>query len=127
MPITNELYDGPPIAPKDILSVYVVINGSLEMSAGKTAAQSFHLGWYLRSLLVGDQLNGWIEQGRRVVVRIAETEHLFQRVMNECDGCAQRDEGLTEVERGSITAFVTRPYTRVNAPKILAHKKVQLL
>lgn len=132
---TNELYDGPPVSPEDFFSIYVVINGSLGMSPGKVAAQSFHCGWMSNlwswpAVMEPSHIEAqtkWIAQGRRVVVRIAETEHVFQRVMDECEGVGQRDEGLTEVERGSITAFVTRPYTRANAPKILSHKKVQLL
>jgi peptidyl-tRNA hydrolase len=120
------LYDGPPVADEDVLSVYVVLNGALGMSPGKVAAQAFHCG-YLRALAFdGSPENAWIQQGRRVVVRVAETEHVFSRVVAECDGYEQRDEGLTEVERGAVTAFVTLPYRRDSVPKILAHKKCQL-
>lgn len=122
--MTNTLYDGPPVASEDILSVYVVLNGSLGMSPGKMAAQSFHCGWCISRH--SGLTKQWEQQGRRVVVRIAETEHVFNRVKEECYGFAQQDEGLTEVERGSITSFVTLPYTRATAPKILSHKKVQL-
>lgn len=126
--MTNILYDGPPVAPEDILSVYVVLNGSLNMSPGKMAAQSFHCGYYVGQSwsYIDDLARAWMSQGRRVVVRVAETPHVFDRVMAECEGIAQQDEGLTEVERGSVTAFVTIPYTRADAPKILSHKKVQL-
>jgi len=123
------LYEGPPVASEDVVSVYVVLNGTLGMSPGKTAAQTFHCGWLLaRTQPWFDHIEGqWMNQGRRVVVRVAETEHVFHRVMSECAGVAQRDEGLQEVERGSITAFVTVPYRRAEVPKILTHKKVQLL
>lgn len=124
----NELYDGPPIAPEDILSVYVILNGSLNMSPGKMAAQSFHCGWMANKWAnyYDSAWSDWHSQGRRVTVRTAKTQHVFERAMNECEGIAQKDEGLTEVERGSITAFVTVPYTRAKAPKILSHSKVQL-
>lgn len=128
--MSNTLYSGPPVAPEDILSVYVVLNGSLEMSPGKMASQAFHCGYYARNRFDKSVSNHawfpWEDQGRRVSVRIAETEHVFNRIMNECEGYAAQDEGLTEVERGSVTAFVTIPYTRSDAPKILSHSKVRL-
>lgn len=129
------MYNGPPVAPEDIWSVYVVMNGSLGMSPGKMAAQAFHTG-YLVGCTVSQQYDlpehyrdfeEWAKQGRRVRVRIAETPHVFDRVCNECIGASQQDEGLTEVERGSITAFVSVPYLPADTPKILSHKKVQSL
>lgn len=125
--MTNTLYDGPPVHSDDVWSIYVVLNGSLDMSPGKMASQAFHCGWYACSELgIGWAYHEWKTQGRRVVVRVAETEHVFTRVVEECNGYAARDEGLTEVERGAITAFVTVPYQRIYTPKILSHKKVQL-
>jgi hypothetical protein len=38
----------------------------------------------------------------------------------------QRDEGMTEVEHGAATAFVTVPYRRDSIPRALTHKKCQL-
>lgn len=129
-----KMYDGPDVANADVLSIYVVLNGPLNMSPGKSAAQSFHVGWlcaYMEDILgyrkgIDSAIADWKVQGRRVVVRVAETPHVFERVMKECKGVAQRDEGLTEVERGSVTAFATIPYRRDNIPKILTHKRCQL-
>lgn len=127
---TNKLYDGPPVPPEDILSVYVVLNGSLNMPPGKMASQAFHCGYYVGTNWGGfywdDIVKQWNVQGRRVTVRIAKTEHVFNRVMAECEGFAAADEGLTVVARGSYTAYVTIPYKRSDAPKILSHSKVQL-
>lgn len=132
---TNTLYDGPEVAAEDILSVYVVLNGSLGMTGGKAAAQSFHCGWYVANMatdLLGLDLDTlltfrkWMEQGRRVVVRLAETETVFERVKRECSGHLAVDEGETEVEHGSETAFVTIPYRRDSIPKVLTHKRLQL-
>lgn len=131
------MYEGPPVPDGEVLSVYIVLNGSLRMSPGKAASQAFHCGVRLMEAIVdsafgdavatGQETNAWLGQGRRVVVRVAETPHTFDRVMEECVGIAQQDEGLTEVERGSFTAFVTMPYRRDSIPKILTHKRVQLL
>lgn len=120
----GELYEGPSVAPEDVLSVYVIVNGSLGMSAGKIAAQAFHCGWHVGRY--GPTSDAWMAQGRRCVVRVAETEHVFTRVIEECEGHLQCDEGLTEVEHGAATTFVTIPYRRDSAPKILSHKRCQL-
>jgi len=115
----------------------VIVNGSLGMSGGKIAAQAFHCGWRIAELPthtyeenefleLEDALYEWENQGRRVVVRVAKTQAIFDRVMEETKGVAQQDEGLTEVERGSITAWVTIPYKRSEVPKILSNNKVQL-
>lgn len=123
----DDLYSGPPVAPEDILSVYVVINGPLGMSPGKTAAQTFHAGRRFEQVR-GMRTDAWYGQGKRVVVRVAETPHIFQRVVDECAILwGQRDEGLTEVPHGAITCVVTAPYVRSEVPQILRHKRCQLL
>jgi peptidyl-tRNA hydrolase len=129
------MYEGPDVAPEDIVTVYVVINGSLDMSTGKTAAQVWHTGWRLilefqRNWAThyresAQAMREWYNQGQRVAVRLAETQFLFDRVMAETEGVAQQDEGMNEVERGAVTVWVTRPYRRDEVPKILNHKKVQ--
>lgn len=121
----------------EVISVYAIINGGLEMNPGKVAGQCFHAGYALAE----SQNNGhfmqlpwwhepsvrdWVAQGRRIVVRLAETEHVFNRCIEELEGFIQRDEGMTEVEYGSETIFITRPYLRHEAPKLLKHKKIQL-
>ena len=130
---TNKLYDGAEVATKDILSVYVVLNGSLGMTGGKAASQSFHCGWYVSDMHCdpafadhSDAFLQWRQQGRRVVVRLAETAAVFERVKRECSGHLAVDEGMTEVEHGAETAFVTVPYRRDSIPKVLTHKRLQL-
>lgn len=126
---SNALYDGPPIPDEEILSVYVIINGPLKMTAGKIAAQTFHAGRRVQFLLEDNPLGwDWLDQGKRVVIRNAETPHVFQRVKEECDILwSQFDEGLTQVDRGSLTCVVTMPYLRSEVPQILRHKRCQLL
>ena len=143
------MYDGPERATEDILSVYVVLNGTLGMSPGKAAAQSFHIGWVLASGIEAlnwaylnevypDWIDGrkvskildrnfqWLTQGRRVVTRLAETENVWERAKQELDGFLTLDEGMTEVEHGAETALVTFPMYRDEIPKILTHKRLQL-
>jgi hypothetical protein len=119
----------------DILSVYVVLNGSLGMTPGKAAAMAFHCGWLVGNVFPRDamvdaalyaRLYEWGAQGRRVVTRLAETTATFERVKRECHGYVQRDEGMTEVDHGAEVAFVTFPLRRDEIPTVLTHKKVQL-
>lgn len=124
--------DRPELTPEEILAVVLVINGGLEMSQGKIASQCFQGCLALQERASGDEwltglLASWQGQGWRTVVRIAETPGLFERVLNECDGIALRDEGLTEVEDGTVTLFVSYPLERGAMPKILSHKRVGLL
>ena len=135
------MYEGPKDIPNDeVISVYVVVNGSLGMSPGKIAAQVFHATRLWKDYLhkqkflrtepwvgEGASVPAWENQGCRVVTRLAETEHLFNRVMKEIDGVGMQDEGLTEVPYGSWTVFITRPFTRANAPRLLHNKRIQLL
>ena len=129
------MYEGPPMDTKEILSVYVVLNGSLGMTPGKAAAMAFHCGWLVGNVFPRDamvdaalyaRLYEWTAQGRRVVTRLAETIATFERVKRECDGYVQRDEGMTEVDHGAEVAFVTFPLRRDEIPTVLTHKKVQL-
>lgn len=146
MPVTHPIpmYSGPDRDPADIYSVYVVLNGSLGMTPGKAAAQSFHIGWVLNEVM-RDEIEQndigwgsrttadwerrylvWMQEGRRVVTRLAETPYIWERAKAECDGWLTKDEGMTEVEHGSETAMVTIPYLRTEIPKILHHKRLQL-
>jgi peptidyl-tRNA hydrolase len=125
------LYSGPDVEDRDVISVHLVLNGSLGMTPGKCASQSFHCGWLLHEAAMHGWLGwaryrSWVRQGRRVVVRVAETEAVFERIERECEGVLQRDEGMTQVEHGAATALVTFPYRRGDTPKVLSHKKAQL-
>lgn len=124
--------DRPEVADEDILSVYLIVNGPLGMSAGKIAAQAFQVSLLLlaegrENAQLAARLIDWNRQGWRTVVRIAETPAVFERVVAEVEGVTLCDEGLTEVETGAATIFASWPYRRGDAPKVLSHKKVPLL
>ena len=133
------MYEGPDIPDEDIVSIYVIVNGSLGMTPGKIAAQVFHaatnVGREIERCMWsgtaygnhGQEFEEYLKQGRRVVVRVAETKGVFMRAWGELGGFQQIDEGLTQVDRGSHTCFATYPIRRGDAPKILSHKRIQLL
>lgn len=126
------MYSGPAVPDEQILAVCVIVNGPLGISAGKIASQSFQAALTLRETMhVTDEhaelYRAWREQGSRTVVRVAQTEAVFARVLSELDGVSLQDEGLTEVDRGAVTVFCTFPYLRGAQPKLLSHKKLPLL
>jgi peptidyl-tRNA hydrolase len=119
----------------NILACYIILNGSLNMSAGKACAQAFQacqrlLTAYKRGTGSRKQradLREWRANGTRTICRIANTEHLFARCCHELDGVALIDEGLTEIPTGSITFLATWPIRRGQAPRLLRHKNIPLL
>lgn len=122
----------PAVADDDILAIVLVSNGPLGMSHGKLAAQCFQAAIALYTHaeerpFLGELLDLWAEQGWRTVVRVAETETIWQRVLDECAGIVLRDEGLTEVADGSKTVFCSYPLRRGEMPSILRNKKLPLL
>jgi hypothetical protein len=125
--MSDDLYTGPDVAPEEILSVYLVMNGALGMSPGKLAAMAFHCGRRIGESRAWPEWHEWYKQGPRIVVRMAETPTVFERVCSEVEGFKHHDEGLTEVEYGACVAFCSIPYRRDSVPSILSHKRCQLL
>lgn len=121
--------------PDEILAVYLIINGSLEMSAGKIAAQCFQVAQRLLRAAEAPEtdpnlvaaLADWERQGTRTITRIALSETLFERVCHDLDGVLMVDEGLTEVPANSATVFATWPLRRGELPRMLRHRSVPLL
>lgn len=118
----------------DVLAVYLIVNGSLEMSAGKIASQSFQAA----QRLIKASQNGakpkykqliadWEKQGTRTITRIALTQILFDRACRELDGVTMVDEGLTEVPPDSTTVLATWPLRRSKLPRMLRHRRIPLL
>lgn len=106
--------------------MYLVINGSLDMGAGKIAAQVFQACTWMHQC-DAPRLDDWRQEGCRTVVRVATTPAIFERVINELEGVVLCDEGLTEVEYGARTVFCTWPVRRSQAPKLLSNRKIPLL
>lgn len=122
-----------PAAPDDELAVFLVVNGPLGMSAGKVAAQVFQAAQRLYAAARGAgpaeraALARWESGGTRTITRIAETAHVFARVVAEVPGVVMVDEGLNEVEPGSATVFASWPLAYRQAPRALRHRRCPLL
>ncbi len=114
------------------LAVYLIINGSLEMSAGKIAAQSFQAA---QRLFLASEDDGnlssllaqWQARGTCTRTRIALSPAVFERACRDLPGALMIDEGVTEVEPGSATCFATYPIDENDLPRILRHKRVPVL
>lgn len=118
-----------PAQEQDPLAVYLVVNGPLDMSAGKIAAQSFQACQRLLTSAAAnpelqDALEQWQREGTRTCTREALTEHAFRRVVGEVSGAVMVDEGLTEVEPETMTVHASVPLRRSQLPAALRHKKV---
>lgn len=111
--------------------MYVVINGPLNMSAGKIAAQVFQAAQRLfanASYEQAELLRLWQEHGTCTRVRIAQTPAVFDRACRELYGVAMVDEGFNEVEPDTTTCFATYPIDdRKLLPRILRHKRCPVL
>lgn len=116
------------------LAIYLIINGPLDMSAGKIAAQAFQACQRMMKMrdegkCTPDQLRAleqWEQDGTRTICRIAETTHIFDRACHELEGVLMIDEGMTEVPADSPTIFATFPMYR-GSHSLLAHKRIPLL
>ena len=117
---------------RDPLAVYLVINGPLGMSAGKIAAQAFQACQRLYQLATEDPalraaLDQWETEGTRTCTRVAQTAHVFDRLILEVPGTVMIDEGITEVAPDTATCFASWPTRRSQTPKMLRHKRVQTM
>jgi peptidyl-tRNA hydrolase len=105
--------------------VYLVINGTLGMSPGKIAAQTFQACQRLLDReRDADALRCWREQGTKTVVLVAQTPGVFARAQEEIHGETMVDEGMNEVPEGSHTVHAS--YPTWDSPRILKHKRLRM-
>lgn len=119
-------------ARSSYLAVYLIINGTLGMSAGKIAAQSFQAAQRLflqaqNDVGLAELLEQWQAGGTCTRVRIAQTPAVFERACRELPGAMMVDEGMTEVSAGSATCYATAPIEEEALPRILRHKRMPVL
>lgn len=128
-------WEQPGYDPTSDLSVHVVVNGALGMSAGKIAAQSFQACQRLLDAATQPQadpklveaLGQWRQMGTRTIVMVAKTQHAFDRLLREVDGVTMVDEGVNEVDPGTATIFASWPVRRGAQPSALKSKRVTLM
>ncbi|MFC8304242.1 peptidyl-tRNA hydrolase [Specibacter sp. NPDC057265] len=89
----------------------IVLNGSLDMSTGKAAAQAAHalFAWLLQSKAAVVQ--AWIADGFPLGVAALPAKD-FRKGARKSAGPVIADAGRTEIEPGSTTAYVMRTKER---------------
>lgn len=105
--------DDPAPAPPG--SLYLVVDDSLEMSAGKAAAQVCHAVMLLLAELDRDRVERWLDDGLPLAVRYRDAGP-WERLAAAADAgdpgvAGVRDAGYTEVAPGSLTAIGLDPQT----------------
>ncbi len=95
----------------------IIVNSSLKMSAGKTAAQSAH-GAVTAALTASEirleVLEAWLAQGQRKICLRGRDESVLLSLENKCGKkriqyTEIRDAGLTEIPANSLTVVVLGP------------------
>lgn len=85
--------------------INIVLNKSLEMSTGKAAAQAAHALFAWLTEAPAESVEAWLQSHAPVGIR-----HLlrkdFEQLSRQAAGPVIQDAGRTEIEPGSVTAFV---------------------
>ena len=100
----------------------IVIRSDLEMSRGKTAAQSAHASLSAAGNCSKKILAAWEKEGQKKVVLKADLKELFQ-LAEKCKKlripfALISDAGLTELEEGTTTALGIGPETEDKINKV---------
>jgi hypothetical protein len=116
----------------DPIAIYLIVNGALDLSAGKIASQAFQACQRLFRASENDQarrrlLAAWEREGTRTICRVAETAEVFERVCREVPGITFVDEGIYGCAPQSRTVHASWPVRRSALPRMLTHKRVPLL
>lgn len=84
----------------------IMINGALGMSTGKAAAQAAHslMDWYLA--LSPERRAAWAGAGYGVRVLEASGHRFAEKLATAVPHTVVEDQGRTEIEPGSLTAYV---------------------
>ncbi|MFQ4148743.1 peptidyl-tRNA hydrolase [Arthrobacter sp. LAPM80] len=104
----TQLPPGEPLPPQPLT---IVLNASLEMSTGKSAAQAAHalFAWVLETKPA--TVEAWIAAGRPLGVLGLPAKE-FRKGARKSAGPVIQDAGRTEIEPGSTTAYVTTSKSR---------------
>lgn len=95
----------PPGGPQTVQPLQIVMNHSLGMSTGKSAAQAAHalFAWVIEAKPVSVQ--AWAEAGFPVGVARLDGKD-FRKASKKAKAPVIHDAGRTEIDPGSATAFV---------------------
>lgn len=120
-PLIRRLQVGGTDAPSDTQNggadaasgVILLVDGTLEMTAGKAAAQAGHAIMLLLATCDGERVGRWIDAGMPITARRADGERWARAQAAVASGtpgfAGVRDAGYTEVAPGSLTVIGVDP------------------
>ena len=85
--------------------INIVLNKSLEMSTGKAAAQAAHALFAWLTEAPAKSVEAWLQSHAPVGIRHLPRKD-FEQLSRQAAGPVIQDAGRTEIEPGSVTAFV---------------------
>ncbi|QEP08192.1 peptidyl-tRNA hydrolase [Glutamicibacter sp. ZJUTW] len=85
--------------------INIVLNKSLEMSTGKAAAQAAHALFAWLTEATAESVEAWLQSHAPVGIRHLPRKD-FEQLSRQAAGPVIQDAGRTEIEPGSVTAFV---------------------
>ena len=85
--------------------INIVLNKSLEMSTGKAAAQAAHALFAWLTEAPAESVEAWLQSHAPVGIRHLPRKD-FEQLSRQAAGPVIQDAGRTEIEPGSVTAFV---------------------
>lgn len=100
--------------------MYMIINGDLNMSTGKIAAQIGHAAhniiekYYNKtySQQILDNYEMWYQNNQRIVILSGKEKKLLQIIKKYQDCCVIKDAGYTEVPVNALTVVAINPIER---------------
>ena len=110
------------------LAQYIIVNASLGMGKGKTAAQASHASVSVLEKADDDAVEEWKSEGmKKVVLKVKDTEELlalFEKAKRLFPCALITDAGKTQIEPGSKTCFACGPADENEAQKIFKDLKL---
>ncbi|PJJ44866.1 peptidyl-tRNA hydrolase [Glutamicibacter mysorens] len=85
--------------------INIVLNKSLDMSTGKAAAQAAHALFAWLAEAPAESVEAWLQSHAPVGIRHLPRKD-FEQLSRQAAGPVIQDAGRTEIEPGSVTAFV---------------------
>ncbi|RWZ85032.1 peptidyl-tRNA hydrolase [Glutamicibacter sp. HZAU] len=85
--------------------INIVLNKSLDMSTGKAAAQAAHALFAWLTEAPAESVEAWLQSHAPVGIRHLPRKD-FEQLSRQAAGPVIQDAGRTEIEPGSVTAFV---------------------
>jgi PTH2 family peptidyl-tRNA hydrolase len=107
---------------------YIIMNNSLKMDKGKTAAQAAHASVSVLEKVDEEIVEEWKAWGmKKVVLKVNTTEELlglFEKTKKHLPCALITDAGRTQVEPGSKTCFACGPVSEEDGQKYFKDLKL---